>query len=49
VVVEKLETERDAGGIEAAALLVKDLALDVAKQVAAVRELHSKAQMRLNR
>ncbi len=47
VVVEELEAQGHTGRIEAAALLVKDLPLDVAQQVAAVCELHREAEMRL--
>ena len=42
-----LEPKHHAGGIEAPALFVKNLALNMAKQIARVRELHDKAQVRL--
>lgn len=47
LLVQVLETQRHAGRIEAAAPLVKDLALDVHQQIAARRILHHKTDVSL--
>lgn len=45
MIVEELETEDHTGGIEAGALLVKDLLVDVHHEIATVGVLHHEADV----